>query len=280
MNKEIEMTFKKLEVGIQGVFETENYKRYLRCMSKFWRYSVNNSMLILLQNPDSTYVTGASKWATMNRKICYGAKSIKILLPHPYVKEIEVTDEEGNKKMVERSFVYFTLGNVFDISQTEVIDGKDDGFCTICNEVNSNSISQEFIDCVVKVANCPVQYWNLKDNSKGFYSLKEDKIVIKKEMSNDNTLKTLFHEIAHKRLHSGENTKTRQVKEIEAESVSYVCMQHFGVESTEQYSFEYLASWSKGKSIPELKEILTDIQKQAKEIIDEVEMMLNQEGVQ
>ena len=262
---EVKKAFEQIEIGVKGVFESENYKNYLKTMAKFHRYSVNNSMLIMMQSGGmATYVTGASKWASMNRTIKKGAKAIKILIPHPYKKEIVFTDENGNEKVEEKEFVYFTLGNVFDIEQTE---GEE--LPEICKELVGNSEEiKKLISVLEKVSKVPIFYWNLKDGSKGFYSIKDNKIVIKKGMSDVQTFKTLIHEIAHSRMHTpGYNVRKA---EIEAESIAYVICNHFGIDASE-YSFEYIANWSRDKEAKDLKGILTNIQAQAKNLIEEVE---------
>lgn len=266
---EVKKAFEKIEVGVKAVFESENYKNYLKTMSKFHKYSINNSMLIMMQYPSASIVTGASKWKNeFNRTIKKGAKAIKILIPHPYKREIE-----ENGEMVEKDFVYFTLGNVFDIEQTE-----GDEFPSLCKDLEENSQETwDMVNVVTKVSKCPIFYWNLKEGSKGFYSLKDDKIVIKKDMTAAQTLKTLVHEIAHSRLHNIENDISRQQKEIEAESIAFVVCNHFHVDTSE-YSFEYIASWSKGKDSKELKTILSNIQKQAKTLILEIEEVMEKEN--
>ena len=270
---EVKKAFEQIEIGVKAVFESENYKNYLKTMSKFHKYSVNNSMLILMQYPSASIITGASKWKNeFNRTIKRGAKAIKILIPHPYKKEITITDDEGNESTVERDFVYFTLGNVFDVEQTE-----GDELPTICKDLEEDSQeTRNMINVVSKVSSCPIFYWNLKEGSKGFYSSKDNKIVIKKDMTAAQTLKTLVHEIVHSRLHNIENDIPRQQKEIEAESIAYVVCNHFGVDTSE-YSFEYIASWSKGKDSKELKAILSNIQKQAKTLIKEIEDVMESE---
>lgn len=265
---EVKKAFEQIEVGVRGVFESENYKNYLRIMAKFHRYSVNNSILIMMQSGGSaTQVTGASKWASMNRTIKKGAKALKILIPHPYKKEIVVMDENGNEKVEEKEFVYFTLGNVFDISQTE---GEE--LPEICKELEGNSDEiKELTSILQKVSKVPIYFWNLKDGSKGFYSTKDNKIVIKKGMSDTQTFKTLIHEVAHSRMHmAGYNV---QKAELEAESIAYVVCNHFGIDSSE-YSFEYLANWSKDKELKDLKAILSNIQGQAKNVIEEMEELI------
>lgn len=268
---EVKKAFEQIEVGVKAVFESENYKNYLKTMSKFHRYSVNNSMLIMMQYPSASIVTGASKWKTeFNRTIKKGSKAIKILIPHPYKREIEIDGE-----MVEKDFVYFTLGNVFDIEQTET-EGEE--FPTLCKELDGDSEEvKKLVDVLSKVSNYPIFYWNLQEGKKGFFSLSDSKIVIKKGMSDVQTFKTLAHEIAHSRLHSNDEFKSRQQKEIEAESIAYVVANHFNIDTSE-YSFSYIANWSKEKNSKELKAILSNIQKEAKAIIEQMESILSEEG--
>lgn len=259
---EVKKAFQQIELGVKNVFESENYKKYLKTMSKFHRYSINNSLLIMIQFPNATQVTGASIWNTMGRSILKGSKAIKILIPHPYKKEIEIDGE-----LVEKDFCYFTLGNVFDVSQTT---GEE--LPTICNELEDNSPEiLSLIEKVSSISTYPINYWNLKNGSKGYFSTKDNKIVIKKGMSSSQTMKTLVHEIAHSRLHAS-TTISRQQAEIEAESIAFVVCNHFNV-NTSDYSFEYIANWSNGKDASELKAILTNIQKEAKTIINEIEVV-------
>lgn len=258
---EVQKAFQQIELGVKAVFESENYKNYLKTMAKFHRYSVNNSILIMLQYPEASIVTGAGKWKTeFNRTLKRGAKGIKILIPHPYKKEVEVDGE-----LVEKDFCYFTLGNVYDIEQTE-----GDEFPSLCKELEGNSEEvKHLIDVLSKISKYPISYWNLKEDRKGFFSAKDKKIVVKKDMSDIQTFKTLAHEIAHSRLHF-ETDKSRQQREIEAESIAFVVANHFGIDTSE-YSFPYIANWGSDKDSKELKSILTNIQKEAKAIITEME---------
>lgn len=271
---EVKKAFEKIELGVKSVFESENYKKYLQTMAKFHKYSINNSILIMLQAPTATAIAGAGTWKNeFGRTIKKGAKAIKILIPHPYKREIEVEEEDGTTRKEVKELCYFTLGNVFDLEQTEVTEGEDD-FPRICRELQEDSEEiKEAISATEKVSNCPICYWNLKDGSKGFYSKKDNKIVIKNGMTTSQTLKTLVHEIAHSRLHNTEADIPRQQKEIEAESIAFVvCSALFGVD-TSDYSFEYIASWN-GKDTKELKSILSNIQKQASKLIQEIEAKL------
>lgn len=271
---EVKKAFEQIEVGVKAVFESENYKNYLKTMSKFHRYSINNSMLIMMQYPSASMVTGASKWNNeFHRTIKKGAKAIKILIPHPYKREITITDDEGNETIVERDFVYFTLGNVFDVEQTE-----GDELPTICKELKGDSEEvKKLVEVLSEVSNYPIYYWNLQEGKKGFFSLSDSKIVIRKNMSDIQTFKTLAHEIAHSRLHNQDDFKSRQQKEIEAESIAYVVANHFNIDTSE-YSFSYVANWSREKDSKELKGILSNIQKEAKAIIEIMEEIIAKES--
>ena len=273
---EVKKAFEKIEIGVRSVFESENYKRYLETMSRFYKYSINNSILIMLQAPSATAIAGASKWRNeFGRTIKKGAKAIKILIPHPYKREIEVEQEDGTMKTEIKELCYFTLGNVFDLDQTET-EGEDN-FPRICRELQEDSEEiKKAISICEKVSECPVSYWNLKDSSKGFYSKKDNKIVVKKGMTTSQTLKTLVHEIVHSRLHNTDNDIPRNVKEVQAESISFVvCSALFGVD-TSDYSFEYIANWN-GKDTKELKSILSNIQKQANNLIQDIQKEMERE---
>lgn len=271
--QEIAQLFDRLEVGVKSAFSSDNFKKYLELMSKFHTYSANNVCLILMQCPNASMVASASKWKSLERNIKKGSKAIRILIPNFYKKKIETEekDENGNPVTIERDAVYFSIGNVFDVSQTW---GEE--LSTICRELQEGENEEEIksiIDAATEVAELPVLYWNLKDGSKGFFSKQKKQIVIKKDMSNLQTCKTLIHEIAHSRLHGEETDKTRPVKEIEAESIAFVVCSYFGLDTSE-YSFEYVASWAKDKDTKELKEILNSIQKETKKLIQEIEVKL------
>lgn len=277
---EISKLFDRLEAGVKSTFTSDNFVAYLNLMSKFYNYSANNICLIMAQCPNASMVASATKWKSLGRNIKKGSKAIRILLPNFYKKKIETdeVDENGDLVVVERDAVYFSIGNVFDVESTESINGEE--LPTICKELQDDSEEiQQLIDVVTEVAKIPVAYWNLKDGSKGFFSKQKSQIVIKKGMSTSQTLKTLAHETAHSRLHGQETDKTRQQREIEAESIAFVVCTYFGVDTSE-YSFEYVATWAMGKETAELREILNSIQREAKKLIQEIEAkLLEREGV-
>ncbi len=270
---EVKKAFEKIELGVKSVFESSNYRKYLQAMSKLHTYSINNSILIMMQSPSAQYCAGAGKWKTeFGRTLKKGAKGIKILMPHPYQREIEVEQEDGTTKIEVKDLCYFTLGNIYSLDQTE---GRD--FPEICKELQEDSEEiKKAISVCEKVSDCPVAYWNLKDGSKGFYSKQKNQIVVKKGMTTSQTLKTLVHEIAHSRLHNTEKDIPRQQKEVEAESIAFVvCNALFGVD-TSDYSFEYIANWN-GKDTKELKGILSNIQKQANKLIQDIKKEMESE---
>lgn len=266
--QEISQLFDRLEIGVKSTFSSDNFKKYLKLMSKFHNYSANNVCLILMQCPNASMVASATLWNTMGRHPKKGTKAIRIILPNFYKKKVEEENENGEKVVVQRDAVYFSIGNVFDVEQTcgEELPG-------ICRELQEGEDGEEIktlIQAAAEVSQTPIMYWNLKDSSKGFYSKQKNQIVIKKDMSNLQTCKTLIHEIAHSRLHSEETGKTKQVKEIEAESIAFVVCSYFGLDTSE-YSFEYVANWARDKDTKELKEILNSIQKETKKLILEIE---------
>lgn len=265
--QEISQLFDRLEVGVKSTFSSDNFKKYLKLMSKFHNYSANNVCLILMQCPSASMVASATLWNSMGRHPKKGTKAIRIILPNFYKKKVEEEDANGNKVITEKEAIYYSIGNVFDVNQTT---GEEE-LPTICRELQEDGEEiRTLIDVATKVAEIPVMYWNLKDGSKGFYSKQKSQIVIKKDMSNLQTCKTLIHEIAHSRLHSEETGKTKQVKEIEAESIAFVVCSYFGLDTSE-YSFEYVANWARDKETKELKEILNSIQKETKKLILEIE---------
>lgn len=269
--QEIAKLFDRLEIGVKSTFSSDNFKKYLELMSKFHTYSANNVCLILMQCPSASMVASASKWKSMERTIKKGSKAIRILIPNFYKKKIETEekDENGDPVIVEKDAVYFSIGNVFDVEQTE---GEE--LPSICKELQDDGEDiKTLIDAATEVSEVPVAYWNLKDGSKGFYSKQKNQIVIKKDMTTLQTCKTLIHEIAHSRLHNKETDKTRQVREIEAESIAFVVCSYFGLDTSE-YSFVYVANWAKDKETAELREILNSIQKETKKLIQEIEVKL------
>lgn len=291
-NTELQDIIAKLEQGVKDVFNSENYKNYLSVMSKFHRYSFNNSLLIALQKPDATLVAGYKAWQEHKRQVKKGEKGIRILAPQTYTVRVErdVTkkDENGNfifengkpvteKQLVEEKRIRFVPVSVFDVSQTY---GEPLPSLKKVEELDGVVPEREAIFNALKnVSQIPIEFSPISGGTKGYYSPTEQKIYINTGMSDMQTIKTGIHEVAHKILHDPEKdalsaAESRNKKEVQAESVAYVVSNHFGLD-TSDYSFGYIASWSNGKELNELKSSLNEIQKAAALIIDEVEKELS-----
>lgn len=280
----------KLEAGVTELFEGGRFADYLRTMSKFHRYSFGNIILISMQFPGATQVAGFQDWKKkFGRNVKKGEKGIRILAPCIFeaVEEREklnpvthrpMVDSSGTP-MVERRRVEakrFKVVTVFDVSQTE---GKE--LPEIASELIGTVEQYEHITGALgKLSPVPIVFEDIPGaTKKGYFSNMEGRIVIRPGMSQAQTLKTMIHEVAHAKLHAepieaalfpDEQKKDRHTKEVEAESVAYVVCQHFGVD-TSDYTFGYVAGWSKGKELAELKASLDTIRATAAELIDGIE---------
>ncbi len=275
----------RLEQGIKDVYDSERYKLYLRTMSKFHSYSFRNSLLIMLQKPESTYVAGFNTWQALKRSVNRGEKGIQILAPAPYrVKvEMEKVDPATHKpvlnafgkpvtELVEITKPAFRPAYVFDISQT-----SGQPLPQLTQEL-AGSISQydKLFESIKSVSPFPIQFEDIPGITKGYCDHLNQKIAIKNGMSEKQNVKTAIHEITHADLHTNQlnlalsGRKDRRTREVEAESVAFVVCSHYGID-TSDYSFSYIASWSGNKELEELKASLATIQKQASELIDRID---------
>lgn len=275
----------KLEEGIKDVFESEKYKEYLTTMSKFHHYSFNNTMLIAMQKPDATLVAGYQAWQkNFDRHVKRGEKGIRILAPAPYkVKEEQektdpvtgelVLDKNGMPVIeeVEIKIPAFRVVPVFDVSQTEGKELPDIGVSELSGSVEDY---EDFMQALTEISPVPIGYEQIDGDAKGYFDIEEHRIALQEGMSQSQTVKTAVHEVAHAKLHDRELNsdleesipKDRNTKEVEAESVAYTVCQHFGID-TSDYSFGYIAGWSSGKDMKELKSSLDTIRKTASELI-------------
>ena len=283
----------KLEEGLKELFESEKYKSYLSTMSKFHNYSFNNTLLIALQKPEASLVAGFKAWQTnFNRHVKKGEKGIRILAPAPYkVKEERekldpvtgevMLDENGmpQKEEVEVKIPAFRAVSVFDILQT---DGEPIPELEAEELLSTVEGYEDFIRAVTFVAPVPIGFEDIPGDSKGYFNTAENRIAVQEGMSESQTLKTMVHEVAHSMLHSKEvnkdipaPAKDRNTKEVEAESIAYTVCQHFGID-TSDYSFGYIAGWSSGKDMKELKSSLDTIRRTASELITGIEGQLQE----
>ena len=277
----------KLEKGVKDVFQSDKYKQFLNVMAKFPRYSVNNTMLIMMQRPDAQLCQSFTGWKQMGRYVKKGEKGISILAPAPYKIEREQTklDEKGRpvfdadgepvKEKVEVTIRAFKVVKTFDLSQT---DGKE--LPTIGPSELMGNIEgyPKLLQALQEISPVPVSFELIDGDAKGFYHLEDKKIVVQDGMSEVQTIKTLLHEMAHQKLHDKDNVPeakdiSRNGKEVEAESVAYVVCQHYGI-NTSDYSFSYVAGWSEGKETPELKASLDKIRQTASEFIYQIDQKM------
>lgn len=267
-DNKIEEITKKLEEGVKGIYEGDGYKAFLDVMSKFHTYSVNNCILIAMQKPEATRVAGFKSWQkNFKRSVKKGEKAIKILapIPHKFTKEIE--NEDGEKVQKEIQYMTFRAISVFDISQTEgdelpsickMLEGSVEGFQSLINKLES-------------LSPVPVAYEPISGGANGYYSHATNSIVVDAGLSEQQTIKTLIHEIAHSILHNKDNgdekDADKNTKEVQAESVAYTVCNWLGLDTSE-YSFGYVAGWSAGREIKELTASMEVIRKTAGEIIE------------
>ncbi len=291
---EIDEMIQRIDEGVNAVFESEKYKEYLKFASKFTDYSARNTMLINLQRPDATLVAAYGKWKQLGRQVEKGETGISILAPVTYktnnVLEVErpAVDEFGNQlynddgtekvETVEKPLtgLAFKKVYVFDVSQTS---GKEipDPVGELTGDIDASRKEAVFA-ALKKVADAEFEFKDIQGGAKGYYSAAKNLIVIKTGMSDAQTLKTAFHETAHNLLHDPKKKivtakSPRNEKEVQAESVAFMVAEKFGLDTSE-YSFPYIASWSEGKQLEQLKNSLQEIQAAAKKISDKIESEL------
>lgn len=285
-----------IEQGIRDLFQSDRYMQYLRTMSRFHRYSVNNTMLIYMQKPDATLVAGFNKWRDQfSRNVMRGEKGIKIIAPTPFKKKFEhekldpdtkvpMLDADGKVIMEEKEvkIPMYKVVSVFDVSQTE---GKP--LPTLANNlIGSVQQYEVFVEALRRSSPVPIAFEAMQPNMDGYFSEKDQRIAIRTGMSEVQTVSAAVHEITHATLHNYEQArlaaalsdepaeppkpKDRHTEEVEAESVSYAVCQYYGVQTGEN-SFGYIATWSKGKELPELRASLETINKTASGLITDID---------
>ncbi len=274
----------RLENGIKELYASGRYAEYLAAMSKFHHYSFGNALLILLQCPTATSVAGYSDWKKkFGRQVKRHEKGIQILAPchFTYLVEYEKKDPDtgrtlygpDGKPLTEKrreNATRFRIATVFDVSQTE---GRE--LPSLVSELSGDVPDFENVYArLAALCPLPVELGPVPGTAKGYASFAENRVVVRSGMSQVQTIKTLIHETAHAKLHPpdflSENPKPRQEKEVEAESVAYVVCQHFGI-NTSDYSLGYVAGWSRGKELAELKASLDVIHSTAGEIINAIQ---------
>lgn len=267
MNKFMQKLSDMLEQGLETYATSEKYTELLRTMSKFHSYSAQNCLLILEQNPQASFVAGFDSWKrNFHRYVKKDSHAIMIKSPCKY----KVKDESGN----EEERLGFKASYVFDIEDTAQISGKPVVQIGVENLAGSVQNFSDFLLCLTTCADIPISYEKIKGKANGLYTEEDHPhIVISDSLSEIQTVKTLIHEIAHSRLHSSKTTgkeekkKTRDQRELEAESVAFIVCSHFNLD-TSDYSFPYILSWSAEKFREILKDSMSDIQKVSSYIIE------------
>ena len=279
----------RLEQGITELFDSERYKEYLRVMSKFHNYSFNNTLLIAMQKPDASLVAGFSAWKNnFERNVMKGQKGIKIIAPSPFKakQEMQKIDPHTQKPVIgkdgkpvteekEITIPAYKVVTVFDVSQTEGKELPDIAVDELTGDVDRY---KDFFAALEKASPVPIAFEKIEGGSHGYYHLADKRIALNEGMSELQTLKTAIHEIAHAKLHDidlnapkDEQPRVdRNTREVEAESVAYTVCQHYGLD-TSDYSFGYVAGWSSGRELAELKSSLETIRTAAAEIINSID---------
>lgn len=285
-----------IEGSIQELFQSERYAEYLRTMSRFHTYSVNNTILIHMQMPNATHVAGYNKWKNQfGRHVKQGEKGLTIIAPTPFKRKIEemkldpdtkapVLDEDGNAVTEEREIEIplFKPVKVFDVSQTEGAPLPS----LVSNLTGDVEQYEAFMEALRRTSPVSISFKDISPDVNGFFSLDEQTITVREGMSQTQTVSTLVHEIAHATLHDREHIrlttivedpskeapkpKDRNTKEVEAESVSYAVCQYYGIDTVAK-SMGYIVTWSKSKSLPELKASLETISKTASALINSID---------
>ena len=280
----------RLEQGIKELFDSERYKEYLRVMSKFHNYSFNNTLLIAMQKPDASLIAGFNAWKNnFQRNVMKGEKGIKILAPSPFKikQEMEKIDPATQKPVIgadgkpvteekEITIPAFKVVSVFDVSQTE---GKEIPNLAVDMLTGDVERFKDVFAALEKTSPVPIGFEKIEGGAHGYYHLEEKRIAIDEGISELQTLKTAIHEIAHAKLHDIDlnapvteqtDRPDRRTREVQAESVAYAVCQHYGLD-TSDYSFGYVAGWSSGRELDELKSSLETIRSAAAEIINSID---------
>ena len=288
--KDMDSIMKSLESGVSDFFTSEKYGEYLKTMTKFHRYSFNNTLLIAMQRPEATLVTGYRNWQSMGRQVKKGEKGITILAPAPKKQkkaqalydqnQMPVLDEQGNQKYEEVEVVIprFKATTVFDIDQTE-----GEPIQTIAPEELTEAVQDFdlFMQAITDISPVPIRFDEIEGSAKGYYDNANKEIVIRKGMSESQTIKTAIHECGHAMLHDRDLMlasgikKDRETKEVEAESVAYSVCSAFQIE-TSDYSFPYIAGWSSGRDMKELRSSMDTIRQTAGKMVDDLTEKLQQ----
>ncbi|MBQ6088744.1 MAG: hypothetical protein IJK95_04215 [Firmicutes bacterium] len=276
---QVKEILEKLEQGVTELFESERYKEYLNCMSKFYNYSLNNTLLIAMQKPDATFVTGFHAWHDKHgRNVKKGEKGIKIFAPVKY--KVTVDPEAPGEEPKEIEKTGFKVTYVWDISQTEGKELPTIGVNELSGDVKDYDKLYRALRLICPV---PVEFGDIGGGSKGYYNDSEKLVMIKSGMSQVQTIKTLLHESAHAMLHSKaamdpDHPVDRRTMEVEAESIAFTVCKKYGMD-TDDYSFGYIAGWSSDKDAKELKNSLERIKDTADKMITGIDKSIERQTI-
>ncbi len=258
--------------GIEDLYQSDRWQQYLSFVSAFHQYSPANVRLIMAQCPNATFVAGFNRWKTLGRHVKKGASGIAIW-GAPDKKKIAKRDEKNNPildadgnevKEQTDGIIYFPIVAVYDVTQT---DGEP--IPQIAKHLQGASAQLQF-QAIKSISPYPIRFEQIDGECNGYCNHTEKEIAIGIGMSAAQTARTALHEVVHARLHNGDSEKSRQQKEIEAESVCYIAADHFGLD-TGSYSFDYIGNWAQGMQAKELFEVLENIQEAAKSLISDLD---------
>lgn len=263
MAKSIKEYIEEINEGVKALFTSDSWKNYLTFLSRFHSYSVNNTIAIYMQRPDASLVASFTDWQRNGRYVMKGERGIRIIAPHTYKAVNHETGEEEQR-------LGFHLTHCFDVSQT---DGKDlpESPCRELTDDVEDYVSLR--DTLCQISPVPVRYGEIAGDANGYYSHRDLEIVVRDSLRESQKIKTTIHEIAHAWLHAkgaDEEKADRYTREVQAESVAYTVCQYLGIDSSD-YSFGYIAGWSKTQELDELKKSIDAITKTSNRIISDIE---------
>ena len=265
--KQRQETEQALIDGVAHCYTEGNFRAYLDVVSRFHNYSLNNCLLIAMQMPEATMVAGFNDWKRkFKRNVCKGEKGIRIMAPMTFKYNVEGVGKDGAVTNEEHQYMRFKMVSVFDYSQTE---GQE--LPQVCKELEGDVENYDMlIQSLINAASVPVTFEEINSGAHGYFSQKENRIVVKTGMAQEQTVKTLIHEIAHSILHCKDAfpDTPKDVKEIQAESVAYMVCRELGIDSS-GYSFEYVATWA-NQDMKTLTEQMEVVRKTADAIITKV----------
>lgn len=288
MDKKIEEITARIEEKVKELFNSDKYKEYLKVMARFTNYSFNNTVLIASQRPDATLVAGYNAWPQrFGRHVKEGAKAIRIIQPSPWKKTEkqqvcnaqgkQIMDKEGHPlfKEVERTIPGYKVGYVFALEDTEGVPLPE-----IVKQLNEPIKDYaELKDILNIVSPVPIIEQPIESTANGFFDTGKKQIVIDETLPELQSIKTTIHEMAHAILHDKTEgldiQADKRTKEVEAESVAYTVCSYYGLD-TSDYSFGYIAGWSEGKELTELKASMDVIRKTSGQIIDSIDQQIEQ----